>query len=92
MMTLDHDNLYEHKNAFNKLYRDAEYYNLDLLAFATIGTTVKVKNIADNNFINYIRTKIIKKPDIKIKDLLFLIKEMKVLLIYVYILLKLNFL
>ena len=71
VMTLDHDNLYAHKNVFNKLYRDAEYYNLDLLGFATIGTTVKVKNITENNFINYFRTKIIKKPYIKKRFVVF---------------------
>ena len=65
VMTLDHDNLYSHKNVFNKLYRDAEYYNLDLLGFGSICSTVKVKNITDNNIINYIRTKNIKKPNIK---------------------------
>ena len=70
-MTLDHDNLYDHKNVFNKLYRDAEYYNLDLLGFAIISTTVKVKNITDNNFINYIRTKIIKKSNIKNRFVVF---------------------
>ena len=50
MMTLDHDNLYVYKNVFNKLYRDAEYYNLNLFNFATIGTIVKVKNLTENIF------------------------------------------
>ena len=50
MMTLDHDNLYVYKNVFNKLYRDAEYYNLNLFNFAAIGTIVKVKNLTENIF------------------------------------------
>jgi len=65
VMTLDQDNLYATKYVFNKLYIEAEQYNLDLLGFSTIGTGMKIKNITKSNSINYFETKVIKKPYIK---------------------------
>ena len=65
VMTLDHDNLYSEEDAFYKLYKESEQYNLDLLGFASIVTTVEIKNIPKNNFLNYHKTKVIRKPNIK---------------------------
>ena len=65
VMTLDHDNLYATEDAFSELYRKAKQYNLDLVGFGGIVTAVEVKNIPQNNILNYIKTGVIKKPDIK---------------------------
>lgn len=65
VMTLDHDNLFATKDVFYNLYRDAELYNLDLLGFSSIVTQVEIKDNPKNKFINYFKTKIIKKPYIK---------------------------
>ena len=64
VMTLDHDNLYSKKNVFFKLYTEAEKYNLDLLGFSTISTGLKI-NLTKSYFLNYFRTKIVKKPNLK---------------------------
>ena len=45
VMTLDHDNLYATKYVFNKLYKEAEQYKLDLLGFSTIDTGIEIKNM-----------------------------------------------
>ena len=71
VMTLDQDNLYATKDVFYKLYTEAEEHNLDLLGFSTIGTRVEVKDIPKNDFLNYIKTKIIKKPYIKKRFVVF---------------------
>ena len=65
VMTLDHDNLYATEEVFFKLYREAEKYNLDLLGFSTIDTGVEIKNIEKKNYLNYFKTKVIKKPELK---------------------------
>ena len=65
VMTLDHDNLFATKDVFYNLYRDAELYNLDLLGFSSIVTQVEIKDNPKKKFINYFKTKIIKKPYIK---------------------------
>ena len=65
IMTLDHDNLYATKYVFDKLYREAEIFNLELLGFSSIFTGVEVKNLKKSNYINYFETKVIKKPFIK---------------------------
>ena len=65
VMTLDHDNLYSTNYVFSKLFYESEKYNLDLLGFSTIGTSIKVKNYKNNNFLDYFETPIIRKPNIK---------------------------
>ena len=64
VMTLDQDNLYSNKNVFYNLYREAEQYNLDLLGFSTISSGVKL-NLTKSYFLNYFRTYIIRKPNLK---------------------------
>ena len=49
VMTLDHDNLYATKYVFDKLYREAEKYNLDLLGFSAIKTGVEIKDVNKKN-------------------------------------------
>ena len=65
VMTLDHDDLYSTKNVFDKLYREAEKFNLELLGFSSISTGVEIKNLKKTNYENYFETKIIKKPFLK---------------------------
>ena len=65
VMTLDHDDLYSTKYVFNKLYREAERYNLELLGFSSISTGVEIKNLMKSDYENYFETKIIKKPFLK---------------------------
>ena len=65
VMTLDHDNLYSSKYVFSGLYKEAKKYNLDILGFSAICTGIEIKDISKFNFLNYIGTKIIKKPYIK---------------------------
>ena len=65
VMTLDHDNLYSINYVFSRLYIESEIYNLDLLGFSTISTPPEVKNIKENNFLNYFQTPIVRKPFIK---------------------------
>lgn len=65
ILTLDHDNLYANKNVFDKLYREAKLYNLDLLGFSSIETGFKIEYFNKPNFLNYIKTKIVKKPYLK---------------------------
>ena len=65
ILTLDHDNLYSTNYVFSNLYHESEKYNLDLLGFSTIGTSINVINYEKNNFINYFETPIIRKPNIK---------------------------
>ena len=64
-MTLDHDNLYATKDAFSKLYKEAEENNLDILGFSGIRTKIEIKNILPRYFYNYYKTPIITKPNIK---------------------------
>ena len=64
VMTLDQDNLYSNKNVFYNLYREAEQYNLDLLGFSTISSGVKL-NLTKSYFLNYFRTHIVRKPNLK---------------------------
>ena len=65
VMTLDHDNFYANNNALSTLYYEAEKDNLDLLGFASITTQVEMHNLRKKNFVNYFKTSIIKKPNIK---------------------------
>ena len=65
VMTLDHDDLYSTKYVFDKLYREAERFNLELLGFSSIFTGIELKNLTKSNFENYFETKIIKKPLLK---------------------------
>lgn len=71
VMTLDHDNLYATKDVFNKLYRDAENYHLDLLGFSGLVTTIQVKGKSKKKLVDYFETRIIKKPYIKKRFLSF---------------------
>ena len=74
-MTLDHDNLYSTNYVFSRLYFESEHYNLDLLGFSTIGTPIEVKNIKKNNFLNYFKTPIVRKPKIKRRFMGFIKEE-----------------
>ena len=65
VMTLDQDNLYSTKYVFSRLLEEAKKCNLDLLGFSTIKTGTKIKNIDKSDFLNYIGTGVIKKPNIK---------------------------
>ena len=65
VMTLDHDNLYTYNNVFSTLYNESEKYNLDLLGFASVETTLDIKNSKKVIFYNYKNSQIIKQPIIK---------------------------
>jgi len=91
VMTLDHDNLYATKDVFYKLYTEAEEHNLDLLGFSTIGTRVEVKDIPKNDFLNYIKTKIIKKPFIKKRFVVFDKKDESGTFLYLYFIKRMLF-
>ena len=65
IMTLDHDDLYAKKNAFSSLYYEVEKYNWDLLGFASVIYHIKRKYLKRENYISYLKTSIINKPDIK---------------------------
>ena len=72
IMTLDHDNFYATKDAFSKLYKEAEKNNLDILGYAGIRSKVEIKKIPAYHFydfLNYHKTLIITKPNIKNKIL-----------------------
>ena len=69
IMTLDHDDLYAQKNSFSSLYYKTEKYNLDLLGFASVIYHIERKYLNRENYISYLKTSIINKPDIK-KDFL----------------------
>ena len=84
ILILDHDNLFATKDVFYKCYRDAEQHNLDLLGFSAIGTRVEVKDIPKNDFLNYIKTKIIKKPYIKKRFVVFDKKDESGAFLYLY--------
>jgi len=62
VMTLDHDNFYANEKVFDKLYNEAEKYNIDLLGFAAINSGISFTNLRKNDYINYFRTSIIKQP------------------------------
>ena len=65
VMTLDHDNLYTYNNVFSTLYNESEKYNLDLLGFASVETTLDIRNSKKVIFYNYKNSQIIKQPIIK---------------------------
>lgn len=65
VMTLDQDNLYGCKDAFSFLIREAEKNDLDILGFSAISTTINLKIIKKEKYLNYIETPIIYKPFIK---------------------------
>ena len=71
VVTLDHDNLYSNKYTFSILYEEAEKNNLDLLGFSSIVTSIDMKNLKKEQYLNYIETSIINKPLIKTRFLSF---------------------
>ena len=85
VMTLDQDNFYATKDAFYKLYQEAERNNLELLGFASIYTTINIIDLKEDSFHNYIKTPIIKKPFIKDRFLTIkLIEKPSSTLLYLY--------
>lgn len=64
VMTLDHDDFYANEKVFYTLYNGAEKYNLDLLGFASINTTIGDDHLKIKEYINYIKTPVIKLPNI----------------------------
>ena len=85
VMTLDHDDLYARNNVFSILFNEAEKYNLDLLGFASMIFSVETKYLIRKNFINYFKTSIIKKPNIKKRFLNHNIKQSGTLLCMYFI-------
>ena len=65
VMTLDQDDLYSNSCVFSILYNEVNKNNLDLLGFSGIYTGPQLKNIDKANFLNYIGTEVINKPNIK---------------------------
>ena len=53
VMTLDHDNFYANEKVFDKLYNEAEKYNIDLLGFAATNSGISFTNLRKNDYINY---------------------------------------
>ena len=83
VMTLDHDDFYANEKVFYTLYNEAEKYNLDLLGFASINTTIGDDHLKIKEYINYIKTPVIKQPNIK-KRFLGFGKERSVTLLCMY--------
>ena len=44
-MTLDHDDFFANEKVLYALYNEAEKYNLDLLGFASINSTMDVDHL-----------------------------------------------
>ena len=74
VMTVDHDDLDTRNNVFSILFKEAEKYNLDLLEFASNICSVETKYLNRESYISYLKTFIIKKPNIKKRFLIYNIK------------------
>jgi hypothetical protein len=62
VMLLDVDDIYAQKDAFSTLYQEAEKNNLDILGFAILYSKIHIQK---DNILNYIKTDIIYKPNIR---------------------------